>query len=99
MPEVENASSLNQTETEAVDQVDQSDLYDDWGDTSRKLAALLHVTVTTSDLRLRRALERQAKYQEQTVEQYVAQAIAHIVVSDEGQSTLNDDGTVDLTYD
>jgi hypothetical protein len=29
-----------------------------------------------------------------TIERYVAESIAHIIVSDESQSILNDDGTI-----
>jgi hypothetical protein len=84
----------NNTLASSQETYDDSDLYDD-SDNSRELAHRLKITISTDDPRLRRALERQAQYENKTVEQYVAESIAHIVTSDEGQSRMNHDGTID----
>ena len=61
-----------------------------------KVALDLRVTISTDSPRLQRALKRQAAYQGQTIEQYVTSCIAFTLVSDEGQSELNLDGSVTL---
>jgi hypothetical protein len=61
-----------------------------------KVALDLRVTVSTDNPRLQRALERQSAYQGQSIEEYVTSCIAFTLVSDEGQSELNPDGSVTL---
>jgi antirestriction protein ArdC len=74
-------------------QVDSSDLLE--GHDYKPLAHDLRVSISTENARLLRAIKRQADYQQQTVEEYLAECIAAMVVSDEGQSELLEDGTID----
>jgi hypothetical protein len=74
-----------------VTRITESDLNQQMRNDYEKYRPCLHVSVRVSNLRLQRALERQAKFKGVSVEQYCEEAIVAVLIMHETDRNADED--------